>query len=184
MHSLAHARRVRERGFGSGLFDARHRISGCCVRFWAHVLTMAYPVGHVSGGHFNPAVTVGLWAAGRFRASDMLPYIAAQVVGPSSPRLHDERRGGRLCRHTDRARIDLDSFGFDPGDEHLGEPSAKHRASAVCGRRVYWPALAVLARPAFGRSTSRVCDPLALCRRQNHRVGPGSGGTTARGLSL
>src|ERR1700758_5201174 len=45
------------------------------------VLTMAYAVGHISGGHFNPAVTVGLYAGGRVPASDLLPYIVAQVVG-------------------------------------------------------------------------------------------------------
>ena len=42
---------------------------------------MAYAVGHISGGHFNPAVTVGLWAGGRFNQKDVLPYIIAQVVG-------------------------------------------------------------------------------------------------------
>jgi aquaporin Z len=42
---------------------------------------MAYAVGHISGGHFNPAVSVGLWAAGRFQAGQLLPYIAAQVLG-------------------------------------------------------------------------------------------------------
>jgi aquaporin Z len=45
------------------------------------VLTMAYAVGFISGGHFNPAVTVGLWAGGRFSAADVVPYIIAQVVG-------------------------------------------------------------------------------------------------------
>ncbi len=45
------------------------------------VLTMAYAVGHISGGHFNPAVSFGLWAAGRFEAKDLLPYVIAQVVG-------------------------------------------------------------------------------------------------------
>jgi len=42
---------------------------------------MAYAVGHISGGHFNPAVSVGLWAGGRFPASQLLPYIVSQVLG-------------------------------------------------------------------------------------------------------
>lgn len=45
------------------------------------VLTMAYAVGHISGGHFNPAVSFGLWAVKRIPSSDLLPYIVAQVVG-------------------------------------------------------------------------------------------------------
>ena len=54
---------------------------GVGLAFGLTVLTMAYAVGFVSGGHFNCAVTIGLWAAGRFKASDVLPYIVAQVVG-------------------------------------------------------------------------------------------------------
>jgi aquaporin Z len=54
---------------------------GVSLAFGLSVLTMAYAVGHISGGHFNPAVSVGLWADGRFPAADILPYIAAQVVG-------------------------------------------------------------------------------------------------------
>lgn len=54
---------------------------GVSLAFGLTVLTMAYAVGHVSGGHFNPAVTVGLWAGGRFPARDIAPYILAQVVG-------------------------------------------------------------------------------------------------------
>ena len=49
--------------------------------FGLTLLTMAYAVGHISGGHFNPAVTIGLWAAGRFKSADILPYIIAQVIG-------------------------------------------------------------------------------------------------------
>ncbi len=45
------------------------------------VLAMAYAVGHVSGGHFNPAVTIGLWAGGKFETKDMPTYIGAQVAG-------------------------------------------------------------------------------------------------------
>lgn len=54
---------------------------GVSLAFGLTVLTMAYAVGHVSGGHFNCAVTIGLWAGGRFKGADVLPYIAAQVFG-------------------------------------------------------------------------------------------------------
>ncbi len=54
---------------------------GVAVAFGLTVLTMAYAVGHISGGHFNPAVSFGLWAAKRFPSSELLPYIIAQVAG-------------------------------------------------------------------------------------------------------
>ncbi len=54
---------------------------GVSLAFGLTVLTMAYAVGHISGGHFNPAVSVGLWAGGRFPASKLLGYILAQVAG-------------------------------------------------------------------------------------------------------
>lgn len=47
------------------------------------VLVMAYAVGHISGGHFNPAVTIGLWAGGRVSTKDIIPYIISQVIGAS-----------------------------------------------------------------------------------------------------
>lgn len=55
--------------------------SGVALAFGLTVLTMAYAVGHISGGHFNPAVTLGLWAGGRFPAKDIFGYIIAQVIG-------------------------------------------------------------------------------------------------------
>jgi len=54
---------------------------GVSLAFGLSVLTMAYAVGHISGGHFNPAVTIGLWAGGRFSANEIVPYWIAQVVG-------------------------------------------------------------------------------------------------------
>jgi aquaporin Z len=54
---------------------------GVAFAFGLTVLTMAYAVGHISGGHFNCAVTIGLWAAGRFKATDVVPYLIAQVLG-------------------------------------------------------------------------------------------------------
>ncbi len=54
--------------------------AGVALAFGLTVLTMAYAVGHVSGGHFNPAVTLGLWTAGRCANKHVLPYIVVQVV--------------------------------------------------------------------------------------------------------
>src|SRR5687768_17570175 len=56
-------------------------LTGVSLAFGLTVLTMAYAVGPVSGGHFNPAVSIGLWAAGRFPANQLLPYIVTQVLG-------------------------------------------------------------------------------------------------------
>jgi aquaporin Z len=54
---------------------------GVSLAFGLTVLTMAYAIGHISGCHLNPAVSVGLWAGGRFPANQLIPYIAAQVIG-------------------------------------------------------------------------------------------------------
>ncbi len=54
---------------------------GVALAFGLTVLTMAYAVGHISGCHLNPAVSIGLWAGGRFPAKGLLPYIIAQVLG-------------------------------------------------------------------------------------------------------
>ncbi|HIQ47623.1 MAG TPA: aquaporin Z [Sulfurovum sp.] len=54
---------------------------GVAFAFGLTVLTMAFAVGHISGGHFNPAVSFGLWSAGKFETKELLPYITAQVVG-------------------------------------------------------------------------------------------------------
>ena len=54
---------------------------GVSFAFGLTVLTMAYAIGHISGCHLNPAVTLGLWAGGRFKASEVLPYIITQVLG-------------------------------------------------------------------------------------------------------
>ena len=54
---------------------------GVALAFGLTVVTMAYGVGHISGAHFNPAVTLGLWAGGRIPVSDVIPYWIAQVLG-------------------------------------------------------------------------------------------------------
>jgi aquaporin Z len=54
---------------------------GVALAFGLTVLTMAYAIGHISGCHLNPAVTLGLWAGGRHPAGEVLPYVVAQVLG-------------------------------------------------------------------------------------------------------
>src|SRR5437867_8113489 len=54
---------------------------GVALAFGLTVVTMAYAIGHISGCHLNPAVSIGLWAGRRFPTRDLLPYIVAQVIG-------------------------------------------------------------------------------------------------------
>jgi aquaporin Z len=61
-------------GGGSGIL-------GVAIAVGLAVMGMAYALGPISGGHFNPAVTLGLWSAGRFETKDIIPYIIAQVIG-------------------------------------------------------------------------------------------------------
>ncbi|APR94476.1 aquaporin Z [Pandoraea thiooxydans] len=73
-------------GCGSAIFAAAYPqlgigFAGVALAFGLTVLTMAYAVGHISGGHFNPAVTLGLFAGGRFPGRDVVPYVVVQVVG-------------------------------------------------------------------------------------------------------
>ena len=56
-------------------------LAGVSLAFGLTVLTMAYAIGHISGCHLNPAVTIGLWAGGRHPVGEVLPYILAQVIG-------------------------------------------------------------------------------------------------------
>jgi len=65
----------------AGFPDLGIGFAGVALAFGLTVLTMAYAVGHISGGHFNPAVTFGLFVGGRIPASDVLPYWIAQVIG-------------------------------------------------------------------------------------------------------
>jgi aquaporin Z len=67
--------------FSAGIPDLGIGFIGVALAFGLTVLTMAYAVGHISGGHFNPAVSLGLWAGGRFAAKDLFPYILSQCAG-------------------------------------------------------------------------------------------------------
>jgi aquaporin Z len=67
--------------FAAGLPGVGIGYLGVSLAFGLTVLTMVYAVGGISGGHFNPAVSFGLWAGGRFSGKDLLPYIISQVIG-------------------------------------------------------------------------------------------------------
>ncbi|MCT4586730.1 MAG: aquaporin Z [Carboxylicivirga sp.] len=76
-------------GCGSAVLAAAYPelgigFAGVSIAFGLTVVTMAYAIGHISGCHLNPAVTLGLWAGGRFPAKDILPYIIAQVLGATA----------------------------------------------------------------------------------------------------
>ncbi len=76
-------------GCGAAVFAAAFPqlgvgFTGVAFAFGLTVLSMAYAVGHISGGHFNPAVTLGLWSAGRCENKHVAPYIAVQVIGAIS----------------------------------------------------------------------------------------------------
>ena len=73
-------------GCGSAIFasvfpEVGINLLGVALAFGLTVLTMAYAVGHISGAHFNPAVTIGLWAGGRIKANEVFPYIISQIFG-------------------------------------------------------------------------------------------------------
>ena len=73
-------------GCGSALLAAAFPsvgigLLGVALAFGLTVLTMAFAIGHISGCHLNPAVSIGLWAGGRFEAKELVPYIIAQVLG-------------------------------------------------------------------------------------------------------
>ncbi len=65
----------------AGIPDLGIGFVGVSLAFGLTVVTMAYAIGHISGCHLNPAVSIGLWMGGRFDAKDLLPYIVSQVLG-------------------------------------------------------------------------------------------------------
>ncbi|MNE47384.1 Aquaporin Z 2 [compost metagenome] len=85
---------------------------GVALAFGLTVLTMAYTVGGISGGHFNPAVSVGLAVAGRFPAANLVPYIIAQVVGAIAA------AAALYVVATGKAGVDLGGFASNGYGEH------------------------------------------------------------------
>lgn len=89
--------------FAAGIPNLGIGFAGVALAFGLTVLTMAYAVGHISGGHFNPAVSFGLWASGRFPMKDLVPYIIAQCVGAIAA------AGTLFCILSGKARFAIDN---------------------------------------------------------------------------
>ena len=71
----------RQRGTGRGISRPRNRIHGRGPGIWTDFIDHGYAIGHISGCHINPAVSLGLFAGKRFPGAELLPYIIAQVAG-------------------------------------------------------------------------------------------------------
>ncbi len=97
---------------------------GVALAFGLTVLTMAFAIGHISGCHLNPAVSIGLWAGGRFPSNQLLPYIAAQILGAAAA-------GGVLFLiASGRAGFDV-AAGFASNGYGLHSPGGYSLASAL-----------------------------------------------------
>jgi len=117
-------------GCGSAVLAAAYPqlgigFTGVALAFGLTVLTMAYAVGHISGGHFNPAVTLGLWAGGRFSAKAVVPYILAQVIGGIAA-------GALLCLiASGKAGFDVTASGFASNGFGEHSPGGYSMQSAI-----------------------------------------------------
>ena len=143
-HLLAGLRR-HLRGRAGGIRGARLGWVGVALAFGLTVMTMAYAVGHISGGHFNPAVTVGLWAGGRFPAAKVPVYVVAQVLGAIA--------AARTARPGRRA-----------GRSH------RVRAAAVARRPLRAAAYALTVSPLARRPSSLRRCSRRCCARQGDRL--------------
>ncbi|MET7425084.1 aquaporin Z [Dactylosporangium sp. NPDC005555] len=114
-------------GCGTAVLSARFDtvgvgLLGVAFAFGLAVLTGAYAFGHISGGHFNPAVTVGLWLGGRTRTADVLPYVVVQVIGALGAAgvllaVAEGRKGFSVARDG----FAINGYGtHSPGGYHLG----------------------------------------------------------------
>jgi len=117
-------------GCGSAVLAAAYPqlgigFTGVALAFGLTVLTMAYAVGHISGGHFTPAVTLGLWAGGRFSAKAVVPYILAQVIGGIAA-------GALLCLiASGKAGFDVTASGFASNGFGEHSPGGYSMQSAI-----------------------------------------------------
>ena len=126
------------------------------LAFGLSVLTMAYAVGHISGGHFNPAVTLGLWAGGRFGLTQVLPYIVAQVLGALAA-------GGVLYLiASGEASFDIDINGFAANGYGEHSPGGYSLLACLLAEGVLTAIFLVVIMGATDKEASAGFAPVAI----------------------
>jgi glycerol uptake facilitator-like aquaporin len=142
-------------------------LAGVSLAFGLTVLTGAYALGPISGGHFNPAVSVGLWAGGRFPGAQVLPYVIAQVIGAivgaavlyviasgkAGFTVADGFASNGYAQHSPGGYSLADPLDQHPGYQHLGESRTQHRPGVVRRRLGLAATVAVLGAADRGRSS-------------------------------
>ena len=149
-------------GCGSAVLGARLPdgsgigLLGVALAFGLTVLTMAYAFGHVSGGHFNPAVTVGLWAGGRFPARDVLPYVGVQLVGAVLA------AAALLAIAQGRPGYDLDVDGLGANGVGSHSPGGYGLAAGLLAEVLLTAGFVVVILAVTGRGAAEGFGPLAI----------------------
>jgi len=130
--------------------------AGVALAFGLTVLTMAYAVGHISGGHFNPAVTLGLFAGGRIPGSTVLPYIISQVIGGILA-------GGVLYLiATGKAGFDVSASGFASNGYGEHSPGGYSLLAAIIAEFVLTAFFLIIIHGATDKRAPAGFAPLAI----------------------
>jgi aquaporin Z len=130
-------------------------LHGVALAFGLTVLTMAFAIGHISGCHLNPAVSIGLWAGGRFPASQLLPYIVAQVLGGLAA------GGVLLLIATGKAGYEVSS-GFAANGYGLHSPGGYSMTSALITEVVMTMMFLLVIMGATDRRAPQGFAPIAI----------------------
>lgn len=129
---------------------------GVSLAFGLTVLTMAFAIGHISGCHLNPAVSVGLWAGGRFEAKELVPYIVSQVVGGILA-------GGVLYLiATGKAGFDVAASGFASNGFGEHSPGGYSMAAALITEIVMTAFFLIVILGATDKKAHAVGAPVAI----------------------
>lgn len=129
--------------------------AGVALAFGLTVLTMAYAIGHISGCHLNPAVSIGLWAGGRFAANQLLPYIVSQVLGAITA-------GAVLyCIATGKAGFDV-SAGFASNGYGAHSPGGYSMQAALLAEVVLTMLFLVVIMGATDKRAPQGFAPIAI----------------------